>query len=85
MTGEITLFGTISAIGGLEAKLQGAKKAGVKLCLVPKENEDKYEEIKKRYDETGLKLVDVILVENINDVIKYALVENDIKFRDING
>lgn len=84
LTGEINLYGTIHAIGGLEAKLEGARKSGVKLALVPKENEDDYNKIKKRYDESGLELIDVILVETINDVIKYALVENDIEFRDIN-
>lgn len=85
MTGEIDLYGNVHAIGGLEAKLSGAKKAGVTLALVPKENEDDYNKIKKRYNETGLELIDVVLVETINDVIKYALVKNDVKFRDING
>lgn len=85
MTGEVNLYGTVHAIGGLEAKLEGARKAGVKLVLVPKENEDDYNKIKKRYNDNGIKLIDVVLVENINDVIKYALVENDIEFRDINN
>lgn len=85
MTGEVDLFGNVHAIGGLDAKLEGARKAGCTLALIPKDNEDDYNKIKKRYDETELKLIDVILVETINDVIKYALVENDIRFRDINA
>ena len=39
MTGEIELTGKITKIGGLEFKLNGAKKAGVKTVYVPKENE----------------------------------------------
>ena len=85
MTGEIDLFGNVHAIGGLEHKLEGARKAGCKLALVPKENEDKYNEIRKKYTEDKLELIDVILVESINEVLKYALVENDIEFRDINA
>jgi ATP-dependent Lon protease len=40
MTGEIELTGKITKIGGLNFKLFGAKKAGVKLVYVPKENEN---------------------------------------------
>ena len=39
MTGEVELTGKITKIGGLNFKLIGAKKAGVKLVFVPKENE----------------------------------------------
>ena len=38
MTGEIDLLGNITAIGGLQAKLCGAKKSGVTLAFIPKEN-----------------------------------------------
>lgn len=40
MTGEIDLIGRITAIGGLEAKLHGAKKAGINTALIPKENKE---------------------------------------------
>ena len=33
MTGEIDLNGSVHPIGGLETKLDGAKKAGVKCTL----------------------------------------------------
>ena len=45
MTGEIELTGKITKIGGLNFKLFGAKKAGVKLVYVPKENESDLTEI----------------------------------------
>lgn len=49
MTGEIELTGRITKIGGLNFKLIGAKKAGVKLIFVPKENQKDLEEIKSKY------------------------------------
>ena len=48
MTGEIDLHGNVHAIGGLDAKLEGAKRAGVKTVLVPKDNEDDYKKILKK-------------------------------------
>ena len=49
MTGEINLKGHITAIGGLEEKIFGAKKAGAKLVLCPKENSRDLDEIKEKY------------------------------------
>ena len=49
MTGEINLKGHITAIGGLEEKIFGAKKAGAKLVLCPKENLRDLDEIKEKY------------------------------------
>ena len=73
MTGEINLKGKVTKIGGLEEKLQGAKFAGVKLALVPKENEKDLLKIKER----NSKLLDsnfkVEIVENFDDVLSYAL------------
>jgi ATP-dependent Lon protease len=89
MTGEIDLHGNVHAIGGLDAKLEGAKRAGVELVLVPKDNEDDYKKILKKLDEQvdsprgREKLPDVIIVNNIMEVIKNALVENDLEFVNI--
>jgi predicted ATP-dependent protease len=49
MTGEIELTGKISKIGGLEFKLQGAKRAGVKTVYIPMENKKDLDEIKEKY------------------------------------
>ena len=89
MTGEIDLHGNVHAIGGLDAKLEGAKRAGVQTVLVPKDNEDDYKKILKRLDEQvdsprgKEKLPEVIIVSNIMEVIKNALVENDLEFVNI--
>jgi len=47
MTGEINIGGTVSAIGGLEHKLNGAKEAGVKFVFVCKKNLEDVKKIKK--------------------------------------
>jgi len=89
MTGEIDLHGNVHAIGGLEAKLEGAKRAGVRLCLVPKDNEDDYEKImKRRQSDNGSpkyngELPEVKIVSNIMEVLKEALVENELEFVNI--
>lgn len=73
MTGEIELTGKISKIGGLEFKLQGAKKAGVNIVYVPIENKKDIDDIKKKY----VNLIDdnfkIILVSHINEIINEIL------------
>jgi ATP-dependent Lon protease len=48
MTGEIETNGLVTAIGGLESKLQGAKKAGVELVFIPFENKSDFDKIIKK-------------------------------------
>lgn len=82
MTGEINLSGTITEIGGLESKLHGAKKAGVKLALVPKDNEKDYHKIIKENPNLVEKGVfDVQVVSDIYQVLDIALTKNNIKFK----
>jgi endopeptidase La len=69
MTGEIELTGNITKIGGLNFKLIGAKKAGVKLVFIPKENEKDLEEIIKKNPNLIDNNFNVKLVNNINDLI----------------
>lgn len=92
MTGEIDLHGNVHPIGGLEAKLEGAKRAGVRLCLVPKDNEEDYLKIIKRRELNGCQspgganggdLPEVKIVSNIMEVIQEALVPNDLEFVNI--
>ena len=80
MTGEIDLNGNIKQIGGLVSKLTGAKKAGVKLVLIPRENEDDL--IKIRNDNLSPEDNDfeVKVIDNIYDILENALVENFIEF-----
>ena len=75
LTGEINLQGNITAIGGLEEKMEGAKKNGIKHVLIPKENIKDIEKIKERND---LLLDDTFkysIIETFDDVIKYTLID----------
>jgi ATP-dependent Lon protease len=75
ITGEINLQGKVTAIGGLENKLEGAKRTGVKLVLCPKENQKNLDKIKER----NKTLIDndfkVITIETIEEAFKYSLIE----------
>lgn len=48
ITGEIELGGNITAIGGLDMKLTGAKKAGVVNAFVPEENKEHLDKVLKK-------------------------------------
>lgn len=76
-TGEIELTGKISKIGGLQYKLPGAKKAGVRLALVSAENEDDVNDLKKEYSDLFDDNFNVILVKNIRDVLQHVLIDYD--------
>ncbi|MFH1122965.1 MAG: S16 family serine protease, partial [Pseudomonadota bacterium] len=70
MTGEITLRGRVLPIGGLKEKILAAHRGLVSKVLIPEENKKDIEEIPKRI----LKRVELILVANMDDVLKQALV-----------
>ena len=69
MTGEITLKGKVIPIGGLKEKSMAAYKAGIKKILVPKDNISDLEKI----DDMVKKSVKFIPVEDVKEVLKYAL------------
>jgi endopeptidase La len=71
MTGEISVGGNVTAIGGLEYKLSGAKVAGVKLVFVCEENLDDLKKIK----ETNSNLFNLT---NINNNPKVQQVLDDV-------
>jgi len=57
--------------GGLKEKLLAAKQAGIKLVLIPKDNERDLSEISEEITE-GMEIVPVSKME---EVLKYALVK----------
>jgi ATP-dependent Lon protease len=65
MTGEIDLDGNITAIGGLDAKLSGAKRAGVKIAYIPEENRRDIEILTKKNPEL---IDDEFKVEFLNHI-----------------
>jgi hypothetical protein len=74
MTGEIDLRGMAGIIGGLEAKLNGGKKAGCKVALIPKDNMEDLERIRREGNSPESDDFKVIPVEHIREVLEYALV-----------
>jgi ATP-dependent Lon protease len=74
MTGEINLEGKVTAIGGLEEKMEGAKRAGVKLVLFPRENIKHLEKIKQRNPNLLDDNFRAIPIETFDEVLKYSLV-----------
>ena len=73
MTGEVELTGKITKIGGLNFKLIGAKKAGVKLVFVPQENSKDLDEIKTKYPTLIDKDFQVKLFDYIDEIIDTIL------------
>ncbi len=72
MTGEVDLLGNVKAIGGLDAKINGAIKAGVKLVIFPKENEQDWDKIVK--DKLLDGVIDFYMAETIEQVIAKSIV-----------
>ena len=72
MTGEIDLIGNVTKIGGLEYKINGAKKAGIKKIIISNENKKDYEKIKKN-DSKLFKNMKMIFVDRIDEIIEHAI------------
>jgi ATP-dependent Lon protease len=70
MTGEITLRGRVLPIGGLKEKVLGAHRAGIKIIILPKENEADIEDI----PEEVRGQLSFHPVETLEQVLKIALV-----------
>lgn len=74
MTGEINLQGCITAIGGLESKILGSIRAGVKKILFPAENKEDFDEFHEKYkDVLDLTKYSFHPVGSIAEVIKIAI------------
>ena len=74
MTGEIQMSGDITAIGGLNHKILGSIKAGVKEFIYPKENKKDFDEFYEKYKEDQI-LNDIKFyeVEHISEALNLIL------------
>ncbi len=70
MTGEVTLRGRVLPIGGLKEKVLAAHRAGIKVVLIPEENEKDVREIPP----VVLRSVELRMVQHMDDVLRQALV-----------
>ena len=75
ITGEITLQGQVTQIGGLKLKILGGIKAGVKEFIYPKENQKDFDKFWKVYGEKSIvKNIKFNAVNTIHDVFKLVFV-----------
>ena len=73
MTGEITLRGRVLPIGGVKEKLLAAYRAGIKVILLPKENQKDLEDVPAHV----LSQFEIIPAESIGDVLRVALLPKE--------
>ncbi|MDD5957231.1 MAG: endopeptidase La [Lachnospiraceae bacterium] len=74
MTGEVSLNGSVNAIGGLPEKLMAAQRAGVKHVFIPEENMDDLRDVADEVKE-ALEITPVKKVTDVLDALKIP-VEN---------
>jgi ATP-dependent Lon protease len=67
MTGEITLRGEVTAIGGLKEKLLAALRGGIKTVMIPDENVKDLQEIPDNVKQ-GLEIIPVKWIDKILEV-----------------
>jgi len=77
MTGEISLDGSITQIGGLDLKILGGIKAGVNEFIYPEENEKDYQNFVEKYKDSDL-IKDIVFhkVTKIGEVFKILFEED---------
>jgi ATP-dependent Lon protease len=75
MTGEINLQGKVTEIGGLEQKILGGIRAGVKRFFYPSQNEMDFKKCAQKYKENGvLNGIEFIAVSDIEEVFSQLYV-----------
>ncbi len=67
MTGEITLRGEVTAIGGLKEKLLAALRGGIKTVLIPEDNVKDLQDIPENV-KNGLEIVPVKWIDHVLEV-----------------
>ncbi len=70
MTGEITLRGRVTAIGGLKEKLLAALRSGVKTVLIPQENEKDLADVPDNVKSA----LEIVPISTADEALKWALV-----------
>jgi ATP-dependent Lon protease len=68
MTGEVTLTGQVLAIGGVRDKVLAAQRAGIRLVVLPKENEPDLVDLP---NETR-KAIEFVLADHVDEVLATA-------------
>ncbi len=71
MTGEVTLRGKVLEIGGVKEKIIAAHRAGLKMIIMPKDNEKDLEDVPKEV----LRDLDFKFVSHMDEVLDLAFVK----------
>lgn len=69
MTGEITLRGRVTAIGGLKEKLLAALRSGIKTVLIPEENEKDLADVPDNVKGA----LEIVPIKTADEALKWAL------------
>ncbi len=75
MTGEITLRGKVTPVGGIKEKILAAKRAKIKDIVISKENQKDISEI----NEAFIKGLNFVYVDNMLEVLEFALLREKVK------
>jgi ATP-dependent Lon protease len=76
ITGEISLDGRVLEIGGLDLKILGGIKAGIKDFIFPKENSKHFENFMEKYKNNDLlNSIQFHMVETIEEVFKLIFIK----------
>jgi len=76
ITGEITLQGNVTEIGGLQDKILGGIKSGIRTFLYPTSNETDFQKFHEKYkDKKILQGVQFISVSSIHETFPHVFVE----------
>ena len=65
MTGEVSLRGVVSAIGGLPEKLMAAQRSGVRTVFIPAENVDDLSDVSEEVKQ----VIDIVPVSEVAEVL----------------
>lgn len=69
MTGEISIHGRLKLVGGITAKLEAAKRAGLEKVIIPKDN--------WQVQFQG-QSIEIIAADRIEEVIEHAIIRNSL-------
>ena len=75
MTGEITLRGKVTPVGGIKEKILAAKRAKIKDIMLSKENEKDISEI----NESFIKGLNFVYVDTMLEALDFALLKDKVK------
>ena len=74
MTGEVSLQGSVNAIGGLPEKLMAAERAGVRTVFIPRENEDDLRDVPQEVREK----LTILPVSTVGEVLSHLGIRDEL-------